>query len=155
MRMVRREEPGRYSVRIPRADRRALAAFLERLRPVLEGGDPTDPAVRRLYPAAYPDDERASAEFDRLVRSDLAAQRLEALATMQRTLDAARLAEDELLGWLGAANDLRLVLGTRLELTEDTTAGDFPPGDPRAAELAVYVYLSHLVQDIVEALSEG
>ena len=39
---------------------------------------------------------------------------------MEASIDADRLTEDQLLSWLGVLNDLRLVLGTRLEITEET-----------------------------------
>jgi hypothetical protein len=51
-------------------------------------------------------------------------------------------------------NDLRLVLGTRLDVTEEMDF-DLDPSDPSAAELAVYAYLSWLQEQLVEALAAG
>ena len=61
------------------------------------------------------------------------------------------LTEDQLNAWMGAVNDLRLVLGTRLDVTEDMDAVQLD--DPRAPAFAVYQYLTHLLSEIVNALS--
>ena len=53
--------------------------------------------------------------------------------------------------WLRALTDLRLVLGTRLEVTEDTYDRDIDPGDTAAYELSVFAYLSWLQEQAVEA----
>jgi len=45
------------------------------------------------------------------------------------------------------------VLGTRLEITEETTEDDFPEHDPRASAFALYAYLTWLVDALVTALS--
>ncbi|MEX2406480.1 MAG: DUF2017 family protein [Actinomycetota bacterium] len=124
------------------------------LRTLLEVGDAAeDPALRRLYPSAYLDDPVASAEFDGFVRDDLTEQRTKALETMARTIDSAHLDEDEVLAWLGAINDLRLVLGVRLAVTEESEPGDFEGDEGTEGSFALYAYLSLLEEDIVEALS--
>jgi arsenate reductase-like glutaredoxin family protein len=88
-----------------------------------------------------------------MVRDDLRAERLAAIEVMERTIDSDRLSEEELLAWLSAINDLRLVLGTRLDVPEDLNELDVQPGDPRAESLALYAYLSILEEDAVAALS--
>jgi hypothetical protein len=50
----------------------------------------------------------------------------------------------------GALNDLRLVLGERLGVTEDVYERDV---DPRVPELAVYGWLTWLRGSIVEVLA--
>jgi len=72
---------------------------------------------------------------------------------MEATLDAERLSEEDVLAWLAVLNDLRLVLGTRLDLTEETTEADFAGSDPRAEAFGLYTYLTWLVDAIVRALS--
>ncbi len=131
-----------------------LRTLPAQLRSLLVEGDPVaDPALRRLYPAAYLDDPAAAAEFDGLVRDELTTQRVTAVDRMAETLEADRLSEDDLLAWLGAMNDLRLVLGVRLAVTEESEPRDFE-GDPeREGSFALYLYLGFLVGEIVEALS--
>ena len=81
-----------------------------------------DPALARLFPDGYSDDEHASADFRRFTEQDLRAQKMQALATINETLSEwsgkASLTQDQALEWLRALNDLRLVLGTRLEIQD-------------------------------------
>lgn len=154
-RIVRRAD-GDFDVEVPADQRDVIRDLPHQLRRLLDDGDPeTDAALRRLYPTADLDDPDHAAEFDRLVRDDLTAQRAAAIAAMERTIDADRLSEDDLAGWLAVLNDVRLVLGTRLEVTEETTTEDFDAGDARAPAYALYAYLSYLEEQIVEALGSG
>ena len=61
----------------------------------------------------------------------------------------------QLVSWLGAINDLRLVLGTKLDVTEETYERQMPEDDPNAPGLALYFYLGWLEEQIVEALAGG
>ena len=153
---VVRTRDGAFEIDIPADQRDVLRSLPGQLRELLvDRGSADDAALRRLFPPADLDDAEHAAEYERLVHDDLLAQRNAAIDTMERTVDADRLSEDELVGWLGAVNDLRLVLGTRLDVTEETTTDDFRESDPRANAYALYVYLSYLEEQIVEALSEG
>lgn len=153
---LKRTRKGDFSLGIPESERDILRALPGQLREMLAESDATtDPALRRLFPPAYPGDAERTAEFDALVRDDLVEQRMAAIQTMERTIDARRLSEEEILAWLSAVNDLRLVLGTRLDVTEEMDAPDFAPDDPRALMFALYGYLSYLEEEIVAALSGG
>jgi hypothetical protein len=72
---------------------------------------------------------------------------------MQETVNADRLTEEQAVAWLSAMNDLRLVLGTRLDVTEDTYEEDIDQEDPRFPSLAMYSYLGFLQEQLVEALA--
>ena len=118
---------------------------------------PTDPAVERLFPDAYRGDDEAATEFRRYTQRDLrdgkrtAADRMRAaLAGEQRRIV---LDPEEAEAWLGALNDLRLTLGTRLDVTEDTDLRTVDTGDPRAYPLAVYSWLGYVQETLVEAVS--
>lgn len=154
LRRVRRSPDGTFAVRLGVAERELVRSIPGELRALLlEPEDEDDPALRRLFPPASRDDEELNAEFERLVRDDLLASRLESLDTLERTLDAERLTEDELVAWLAALNDVRLVLGTRLDVTEETTARDFAGEEPRTRVFAAYLFLTLLEEQVVEALS--
>jgi hypothetical protein len=150
---VKRLRRGGFQLRLPVQERDVLATLPEMLRSLLSEGGAGDPAMERLFPRAFLDDEAAAAEFDAVVRDDLLQQRLEAVDTMERTLRSERLSEDELVAWLAAVNDLRLVLGVRLAVTEESSPSDFE-GDPEAERaFGLYAYLSYLEEDVVRALS--
>jgi hypothetical protein len=153
LRRVHRSRRG-FALRIPPQEREVLRTLPDQLRELLAIGDPLeDPAMRRLYPAAYLDDPEAAKEFDGFVRDDLTAQRLAAIDTMARTIEATTVSEDELVAWLAAINDVRLVLGVRLHVTEESRAPDFAGDEERAASFALYSYLAYLEEEVVEALS--
>jgi hypothetical protein len=122
---------------------------------------PDDPALARLFPDAYPDDPDATAEFRRYTQADLTAERRRratlALESLERIKGGGRLSltTAEAAAWLGALNDLRLVLGTRLEITADEQepGEGFGPDDPRTAYVPVYYYLGYLQETLVEALA--
>jgi hypothetical protein len=116
--------------------------------------EPDDPTLRRLFPPAYEDDAE-EAEYRQLMHGELVDGRRQALRVLETTADRERLGENELHAWLGALNDLRLALGTRLGVTEEVYERDLDPRDPQAYDLAVYAYLTWLQEHIVEATSEA
>jgi len=153
---VKRTRRGDFELRLTPDERTILRGLPDQLRNLIENEDPTsDPAMARLYPPAYEDDPIRNLEFERMAGDDLTSQRLSSISAMEGSIDADLLSEEQLLSWLGVLNDLRLVLGTRLEITEETTEEDFPAGDPRASTFALYGYLTWLVDAIVRALDPG
>ena len=60
------------------------------------------------------------------------------------------LGPDDVQAWLGVLNDTRLVLGTRLGITEEEHELD--PADPDAGAYALYQWLTWVQGDLVEAL---
>jgi hypothetical protein len=156
--VVREDEPrivpssGGFRLRLSRQERDILRDLPGQLREILESDDP---ALRRLFPPAYQDDPEREAEYHRLVHDDLVAGRRRALEVMESTVDARRLDEEQLTAWLGALNDLRLVLGTRLDVTEDEYDRELSQDDPRSGAMSLYHYLGWLEAQAVEALAEG
>ncbi|MDQ3757921.1 MAG: DUF2017 domain-containing protein, partial [Actinomycetota bacterium] len=142
---------GSLRVRLDSEERDLLRTLPGQLRELLEE-TPDDPSLRRLFPPAS-DDEEIEAEYRRFMAPDLRDHRLGALAVMESTIDAERLSEDEAAAWLSALNDMRLVLGTRLDVTEDLDPAQLSPDDPRTPGLALYGYLSWVVEQLVEALA--
>ncbi|MEX2275701.1 MAG: DUF2017 family protein [Actinomycetota bacterium] len=145
----KRARDGRYKVMLGAAEREVLATLPDQLRGVL--ADPGDKALARLFPAAITDDPVGDAEFTMRTQGDLTDGRLAGIETFERTMTADKLTEDELLAWLRTLNDLRLVLGVRLDITEDT---NFSVGaeDPRLPGYELYRFLTWLVDSAVEAL---
>ena len=152
-RRVKRSRIGGYVVRLPSAEREVLGSLPQMLRSLLSEGNHEDPALRRLFPSAFLDDEEATAEFDSVVRDDLMEQRLAAIETLERTAGSDRLSEEELSAWLAAVNDLRLVLGVRLAVTEESTPEEFRADPETERAYALYAYLSYFEEEMVEALA--
>jgi hypothetical protein len=118
---------------------------------------PRDPALARLLPDGYTGDDQAAAEFRRLTETSLRRHKSE---TAQRVLDSLPedggrvcLDEEATRAWLSALNDIRLVIGTRLDVTEEM---DIPePSDPRAPGYELYRWLTLLQELLVEATIGG
>ena len=130
-------------------ERLLLSDLLDELERLLD--DPEDPELRRLFPPAYSepaDDE----QYRSLVRDQLVSGRAKAFATVRETLDGEVLDLDQADQWLRALNDMRLVLGTRWDVTEQLDFARLELNEPRGRELAVYGYLSWLQEQLVEAL---
>ncbi|WP_393058380.1 DUF2017 domain-containing protein [Streptomyces sp. LN549] len=148
---------------------------------------PTDPALARLFPEAYGDDDTelraASAEFRRFTENDLRTRKRDDALVVVRTLDALTpqpggasrsdsgegggrraggaavltLTADECRSWLGSLNDLRLTIGTRLEVSDEDGGEDgslyrLPDSDPRKPMVMAYLWLGALQETLVETL---
>ena len=120
---------------------------------------PDDPVLARLLPDAYSGDPEASAEFRHYTEGGLRAGKAAAARTVLATLPPQggriRLSEPEAQAWLRALNDVRLALGTRLEVTDDfdEQMDGVTADDPRAPVVAIYQWLGILQESLVEALS--
>ena len=148
---IERTPAGDFRVRLSAVERDLLRALPAELRSLLES-DPDDSSLRRLFPPAYENDDAGEDEYRRLVGDELAAGRRSALHHLEETADRERLRQDEVHSWLGALNDLRLVLGTKLGVSEELYERGVDPRDPRAREHAVYLYLTWLQEELVHAL---
>ena len=149
--MFERGEGGGVELRLSREERSLLAGVVAELRALLEGA-PADPSLRRLFPPAY-DEAEDEQGYRELMGGELLGGRLAALELVTQTLDQEWLSAEQADAWLRALNDLRLVLGTRLDVREDTFAEQLRQDDPRAPALAVYAYLSWMQEQLIEALS--
>ena len=125
-----------------------------------EAEPPDDPALLRLLPDAY-DDPAGSAEFRRLTDDDLRrgkASSLNRLADDVAGYGGALSLDDEGADvWVQALNDIRLVLGVRLEVDDD--AGSWrrtlTPNDARLPLVAAYDWLSGMQEMLLDALMRG
>ena len=151
-RRVRRNRKGQFEIRLAEPERELLRSLGPQLREVINDED-DDAAVARLFPVAYRDDPDRETEFRLLARDELRSSHLAALATLEESAGAERLEEEQLLAWMRAINDVRLVLGTRLDVTEEGHERPADLTDPRAPAFAVYDFLSWLQGEIVDALS--
>lgn len=127
--------------------------------------------MARLFPEAYGDEDKelreASAEFRRFTENDLRTRKREDALAVVRSLDALApvpddgavlsLAADECRHWLGSLNDLRLTIGTRLEVSDEDEGQDgslyrLPDSDPRKPMVMAYLWLGALQETLIETL---
>ncbi|MYS08689.1 DUF2017 family protein [Streptomyces sp. SID6041] len=131
---------------------------------------PSDPALKRLFPDAYGNDSEelraAASDFRRFTENDLRTRKREDALVVVRALDALsadaageggavlKLTPDESRAWLGALNDLRLTIGTRLEVSDDEGEQLYrlPDSDPRKPMVMAYLWLGALQESLVETL---
>jgi hypothetical protein len=120
---------------------------------------PDDPALHRLFPDAYADDDEAADEFRRFTERSLRDTKLAhasiVLGTLERSGSKLTLAEGEAQAWLGTLNDLRLTLASRLDLQEDNHATfyDLPADHPAFPLFQIYDWFTFLQETLVHALT--
>lgn len=147
-RLFRPTADNRFAVELAPEAREWIVAMAGDLEDLLEA-DTDD--TKRLFPTAYPDDPELDAGYQILARQQLIDGRREAIETMRASLDAEVITGEQLTAWMGIVNDLRLVLGTRLDVGEEDDDIDYD--DPDAHAHAVYHQLGVLLSEIVDAMS--
>ncbi|MEU0116115.1 DUF2017 domain-containing protein [Streptomyces bobili] len=138
---------------------------------------PSDPVLKRLFPDAYTDPEATpgpreaeerrahSAEFRRFTENDLRAGKRENALAVVRSLDALvaegdsvavlELSPEESQQWLRTLNDLRLAIGSRLDITDEDDTDllyRLPDEDPRKPMVMAYLWLGGLQETLVSTL---
>lgn len=121
---------------------------------------PDDEVLMRLLPNAYADPVDAS-EFRRYTESDLRTKKAQHAMQVRSQLmemenGSILLDSEGALAWLGAINDIRLALGVRLKVDENSheRLELLSPEDPMHAVFAVYSWLGWLQESLVLALME-
>jgi hypothetical protein len=146
--------------RLEPAEAQIVGLLLDQLEQLLTADEDwsSDPVLARLLPDGHRGDPRLAADYRELTESALRSGKADDLATVRATLPPAggdvRLDPEQAGAWLRTTNDLRLAMGTRLEITEETE----PPEDPTSEEgqqLAVYYWLTALQGSLVDALVAG
>ncbi len=150
--VVRRRADGRYDVVLAEPLREVVDGLLGELDDLLDGG-PDDPALRRLSPPAYLDDDDREVEYQLLAGDELRSSRRAAVDAMRTSLGEGVVGEDELWQWLQTLNALRLVVGTRLGIDDDDGERlEVGPDDPLAPLWQVYELGTWLQHAVVDAL---
>ena len=146
-------------VDLPEDEQQMLAHVLPQLRELVMAE--TDPALRRLRPAARPDDDEAEAAYRDMVDNDLLRSRLEAIEVVEEGIGGTTLDDEGVAAWMHSLNALRLVLGERLDV--DVIGHDalenLPDDDDRVGIVALYEWLGWLLEQLVasamQSLPEG
>jgi hypothetical protein len=156
---VRRRKDGSLSLSFPPSEALLLQTLPGQLRALLEDPDFTGQAVDRLFPHAYKDQEK-EAEYRKLLGDDLRRRKLECIDVFEATLRESRtglrgleviVKPEEFELWLGFVNDMRLVLGAKLDIQDEDWSLDFDPSAPGSQELALLHYLSWLEEELLRS----
>jgi hypothetical protein len=128
---------------------------------------PQNPALARLLPDGYREDDDAAGEFRRFTQADLIAAKLLAARAIRDDLafgrddpeapqdgSVVRLDADRARVWLRGLNDVRLALGTSLGVTEDDDPFDDEGDaqDPAVAMRQIYAWLTAVLDSLVGTL---
>lgn len=144
----------RAAMEVQEAD--LLRHLIDEMKLVLDADIEADPVTKRLFPDAYDDPGRAE-EFAGLVGDELRAHKAEALRVVRDRLGprgglAASIPDEETDAWLTLLTDLRLAIGTRLDVTEDTMSEELDPGHPDAAAMSVLHWLGWVQESLIDQL---
>jgi len=114
--------------------------------------EPGADGMQRLFPPAYHEagDQQRQEEYRRLMQEDLVTRHREALEVLASTAGTKHVTAEQLDAWLRAINALRLVLGTRLDVSEEDV-----PDEEMDVDHQVYYLLGFLQECAVEALGAG
>lgn len=174
--MSRRRPPFEFTKKGYRCNLDADETYLIRrligeVRALLTTTPTDDPKMTRLFPPAYDReiDAEANAEYHRLMHEELVASRLDSLSTIDTLLSDESpeagsprpITEDQLHAIATSLNSVRLVLGSLLGISDDASEDDefsargTSEDDPRRANMALYHYLSWLLECAVDALAHG
>jgi hypothetical protein len=113
--------------------------------------EPQDPALARLFPSAYTDDEQSAADFRKFTQAELqttkSAKITAALTSINESQPEYTIDLPTALAWLSALNDVRLVFATRIGVDEDFDHESEEPG------AMIYGWLTWLQGDLLDALN--
>jgi Domain of unknown function (DUF2017) len=153
---ARGDDGSRPAGDVPGADE--LAEMVGMSNGVQPAGPPDDPILARLLPDGYTDDDEAASDFRRFTEPGLRSAKLAAARTVLATVPPrggrVRLSTEQAEAWLRALNDVRLALGVRLGVTDDSDglSEDLDESDPRFAYIQVYQWLSYIQESLILAL---
>lgn len=148
---------GRMKVHLDEPEAALLRSLVSEMQTLLEADIPNEDAVKaRLFPRAYETDEDERS-FRDLTADDLEKVKLETLREVQDALGVSgaahvELGPDDVGSWLRLLTDLRLAIGVRLDVTEDTMAAEIDPDDPNTPALTVLHWLGYLQGSILERI---
>ena len=146
MRLFVATKGGAVGVRLDDTMRSLLRQVSEELREVLLVDDDTQ--TRRLYPTAYPDDEELESGYQDMMHDQLLMQRLDGIDQLQATVDDEEISLEVADAWMSTINQVRLVLGTQLDVGENEVEID--EDDPLATSHVVYQVLTHVLEELTQ-----
>jgi hypothetical protein len=161
MKPFRAARGGDVVARLDPAEAGVVGLLLDQLEQLLEADADDvrgDPVMARLLPDGHRGDPELAADYRDLTEASLRSGKTDDLAMVRATLPPdggeVRLDPEQAAAWLRSTNDLRLAMGTRLDISEDTEPPEEVTGE-EDQQLAVYYWLTALQGSLVDALVAG
>jgi hypothetical protein len=156
-----RATAGGITAKFDRSDARLLANLATQIAGLVAGRDELqdDPAIERLLPDAYRDNDSDAAEFRHFTETDLADDKIRSALEMAELLSPEGSIDDKVrvtldrgaaFDWMRSFTDIRLALATRLGIVDDTSP--IMVDDETRYTLAVYTWLGELQYSLVRAV---
>ncbi len=143
---------GGVDVDLPADIRELLASLARQLVELIDDPDAAkDPGLQRLFPPASIDDPIEALGFEQLMGDAMRAGKRESAAVLRATANATHLDAEETLAWLRCINDIRLVVGTRLNIQEDTDVEALFEDELMEQAAVTYLALTELVEMLARA----
>ncbi len=143
--LIVRIDEDRFIFDVPSVLRDTVIDLARQLDGELETNNPN---LQRLFPTAYSNDPDKDAGYQVLAHGELVEARRTSLTTVIESATEDEVNGETLEAWMRVVNDLRLVLGTNLDVGESE---DWVPPPEMEPIYAVYQWLSLLLNYIVEA----
>jgi Domain of unknown function (DUF2017) len=130
-----------------------------------DGFDRDDPVVERLFPDIYPDDAEATADLRKYTDGDLKTGKIDQAGAILAALPASgggdvSLDAESAEAWLRGLTDVRLAIGTRLDIRDDTILQEeldeavlHDPTSARVGQLSLFAYLGFLLESLLGAMT--
>jgi hypothetical protein len=142
---------GTFTINLQDHERETMLDLVAQLETVLRSG-PDDERLRRLYPTAYNENPEHDAEYQGFMRDELAQSRAASIATVREMLSSdSPVTENQLGAFMMVLNNLRLILGTLLDVNEDDDEPD--ETDPLYGQWQLYGYLGWLLEWVISSLT--
>ncbi len=155
---VERTRSGDYSLSMPFPVLLSLQELPEFLNQVLTS--PTkSKLLERLFPPAYEDSE-CEAEYRGLLAEDLVSSKREAMSAYENVLEASEIdlpnavltiPSESFDLFLSFINDVRVLLGIELDITQEGWGETMPSEHPEGEKLLLLHLLTYLEQQLLEA----
>lgn len=156
-----RRRGDKIAVAVGRNEAEVLRELIGRYRGLLHSeAIPGDPVLARLFPSASLDDADIDSQYRELSFDDLQRHKEQTARVAEQCLGRsgpwrAILTDEERDAWVVLLTDLRLTVGVRLGVTEQTYEAPLNPTDPDHWPLAILHYLGALQESLVGALLQG
>jgi Domain of unknown function (DUF2017) len=143
---------GGVDVELPDDVRDLLASLARQLAELIDDPEAVgEPGLERLFPPASLDDPMEALGFEQLMGDAMRAGKRESAAVLRATANATHLDAEETLAWMRCLNDIRLVVGTRLNIQEDTDVEALFEDELMEQAVVTYVALTELVEMLARA----